>query len=249
MFDSAFFSIPPTEAKSMDPQQRLLMECVYEAMENGGFSLESFAGSDTSCYVGSFSHDYYEMIDRDPETAPIYSVTGNGTSILSNRISYIYDLKGPSLTLDTACSSSLVALHLACQSLRIGESRCSIVGATNVILNPDIAVGMSKVHFFSPDSRCWTFDERANGYARGEGIATLIIKPLADAVRDNDTIRAIIRGTGCNQDGKTSGIMLPSSDAQAALIRQTYKEAGLGFGQTAYFEAHGTGTPAGDPLE
>ncbi|KAI7968609.1 hypothetical protein EIK77_006628 [Talaromyces pinophilus] len=233
----------------MDPQQRLLMECVYEAMENGGFSLESFAGSDTSCYVGSFSHDYYEMIDRDPETAPIYSVTGNGTSILSNRISYIYDLKGPSLTLDTACSSSLVALHLACQSLRIGESRCSIVGATNVILNPDIAVGMSKVHFFSPDSRCWTFDERANGYARGEGIAALIIKPLVDAVRDNDTIRAIIRGTGCNQDGKTSGIMLPSSDAQAALIRQTYKEAGLDFRQTGYFEAHGTGTPAGDPLE
>ncbi|KAH8701065.1 hypothetical protein BGW36DRAFT_339021 [Talaromyces proteolyticus] len=249
VFDTSFFSIPPTEAKSIDPQQRLLMECVYEAMENGGFSMEAFAGSDTSCYVGSFSHDYYEMIDRDPETAPLYSVTGNGTSILSNRISYLYDLKGPSLTLDTACSSSLVALHLACQSLRMGESHCSIVGATNVILNPDIAIGMSKVHFFSPDSRCWTFDERANGYARGDGIASLILKPLADALRDNDTIRAVIRGTGCNQDGKTSGIMLPSSEAQAALIRQTYKDAGLGFGQTGYFEAHGTGTPAGDPLE
>lgn len=249
VFDTSFFSIPPTEAKSIDPQQRLLMETVYEAMENGGFDLESFAGSDTSCYVGSFSHDYYEMIDRDVETAPIYSVTGNGTAILSNRISYIYDLKGPSLTLDTACSSSLVALHLACQSLRTGESHRAIVGATNVILNPDIMAAMSNVHFFSPDSRCWTFDERANGYSRGEGIATLILKPLADAIKDNDTIRAVIRGTGCNQDGKTSGIMLPSSDAQATLIRDTYREAGLDFTQTGFFEAHGTGTPAGDPLE
>ncbi|CRG89167.1 putative polyketide synthase 17 [Talaromyces islandicus] len=248
-FDTSFFSIPPTEAKSIDPQQRLLMETVYEAMENGGFDMESFAGSDTSCYVGSFSHDYYEMIDRDVETAPIYSVTGNGTAILSNRISYIYDLKGPSLTLDTACSSSLVALHLACQSLRTGESHRAIVGATNVILNPDIMAAMSNVHFFSPDSRCWTFDERANGYSRGEGIATLILKPLADALQDNDTIRAVIRGTGCNQDGKTSGIMLPSSDAQASLIRDTYRQAGLDFSQTGFFEAHGTGTPAGDPLE
>ncbi|KZF20978.1 hypothetical protein L228DRAFT_284065 [Xylona heveae TC161] len=248
-FDASFFSIPPTEAKSIDPQQRILMECVYEAMENGGMTMEDFAGSDTSCYVGSFSRDYYEIIDRDPETAPLYSVTGNGAAILSNRISYFYDLKGPSLTLDTACSSSLVALHLACQSLRTGESHRAIVGATNLILNPDIIVTMSNMHFFSPDSRCFTFDSRANGYSRGEGIATLILKPLADAIRDNDTIRAVIRGTACNQDGKTSGIMLPSKEAQEELIRTAYEESGCDPKQTGYFEAHGTGTQAGDPLE
>lgn len=225
------------------------METVYEAMESGGMSMEDMAGSDTSCYVGSFSRDYYEIIDRDPETAPLYSVTGNGAAILSNRISYFYDLKGPSLTLDTACSSSLVALHLACQSLRSGESHCSIVGATNLILNPDIITAMSNMHFFSPDSRCYSFDARANGYSRGEGIACLILKPLADAIRDNDTIRAVIRGTACNQDGKTSGIMLPSREAQEELIKTAYRDSGCDFATTAYFEAHGTGTQAGDPLE
>lgn len=248
-FDASFFSIPPSEAKSIDPQQRILMECVYEAMENGGMSMEGFAGSDTSCYVGNFSRDYYEIIDRDPETAPIYSVTGNGSAILSNRISYFYDLKGPSLTLDTACSSSLVALHLAVQNLRTGESQRAIVGATNLMFNPDIMATMSNLHFFSPDSRCFTFDDRANGYSRGEGIAALILKPLADAIRDNDTIRAVIRGTSCNQDGKTSGIMLPSRDAQAELIRTAYRDSGLDMSKTGYFEAHGTGTQAGDPLE
>ncbi|KAF5012109.1 hypothetical protein FDECE_1826 [Fusarium decemcellulare] len=248
-FDASFFSIPPTEAKSIDPQQRILMETVYEAMESGGMSMDDMAGSDTSCYVGSFSRDYYEIIDRDPETAPLYSVTGNGAAILSNRISYFYDLKGPSLTLDTACSSSLVALHLACQSLRSGESHRSIVGATNLILNPDIITAMSNMHFFSPDSRCYSFDARANGYSRGEGIACLILKPLADAIRDNDTIRAVIRGTACNQDGKTSGIMLPSREAQEELIKTAYKDSGCDFATTAYFEAHGTGTQAGDPLE
>ncbi|KAH8736190.1 hypothetical protein BGZ61DRAFT_339395 [Ilyonectria robusta] len=248
-FDASFFSIPPTEAKSIDPQQRILMETVYEAMESGGMSMEDLAGSDTSCYVGSFSRDYYEIIDRDPETAPLYSVTGNGAAILSNRISYFYDLKGPSLTLDTACSSSLVALHLACQSLRSGESHRAIVGATNLILNPDIITAMSNMHFFSPDSRCYSFDACANGYSRGEGIACLILKPLADAIRDNDTVRAVIRGTACNQDGKTSGIMLPSREAQEELIRTAYKDSGCDFATTAYFEAHGTGTQAGDPLE
>lgn len=248
-FDASFFSIPPTEAKSIDPQQRILMETVYEAMESGGISMEDLAGSDTSCYVGSFSRDYYEIIDRDPETAPLYSVTGNGAAILSNRISYFYDLKGPSLTLDTACSSSLVALHLACQSLRSGESHRAIVGATNLILNPDIITAMSNMHFFSPDSRCYSFDARANGYSRGEGIACLILKPLADAIRDNDTVRAVIRGTACNQDGKTLGIMLPSREAQEELIRTAYKDSGCDFATTAYFEAHGTGTQAGDPLE
>ncbi|KAI9831662.1 MAG: hypothetical protein M1819_004728 [Sarea resinae] len=248
-FDAAFFSVSPTEAKSMDPQQRLLLECTYEALENGGMTIEDVAGSLTSCYVGNFSRDYYDMGSRDVETAPLHSSTGNASSILSNRLSYFYDLKGPSLTLDTACSSSLVALHLACQSLRTGESKQSVVGATNLILNPDVMVTMSKLHFLSPTSTCHTYDSRADGYARGEGITALILKPLEDAIRDNDTIRAVIRGSASNQDGKTSGITLPSPKAQEELIRTAYRDAGFDFSGTGYFEAHGTGTQAGDPLE
>lgn len=233
----------------MDPQQRLLMECVYESMENAGIPMEDFIGSPTSCYVGNFSRDYYDLMDRDIETAPLYSSTGNASAILSNRISYFYDLKGPSVTLDTACSSSLVALHLGCQSLRSGESKRAIIGATNLILSPDIMIGMSKVHFLSPDSLCYTYDSRANGYSRGEGITSLIIKPLDDAIRDKDTIRAVIRGTACNQDGKTPGIMMPSREAQESLIRKAYETAGVDMNTVGYFEAHGTGTQQGDPKE
>lgn len=249
VFDAPFFSISPSEAKSMDPQQRLLMECVYECMENAGTPMEDFVGSQTSCYVGNFSRDYYDLMDRDMETAPLYASTGNASAILSNRISYFYDLKGPSVTLDTACSSSLVAMHLGCQSLRTGESKRTIIGSTNLILSPDIMIGMANVHFLSPDSLCYTYDSRANGYSRGEGIAALLLKPLEDAIRDNDTIRAVIRGTTCNQDGKTSGIMMPSRPSQERLIRTAYDTAGLDLSTVGYFEAHGTGTQAGDPRE
>ncbi|KAL9107660.1 MAG: hypothetical protein Q9227_007467 [Pyrenula ochraceoflavens] len=248
-FDASFFQISPAEAKCMDPQQRLLLECVFESMESGGIPLEKFSGSDTSCYVGCFSRDYYEILGRDVETAPLYSSTGNASAILSNRISYFYNFKGPSVTLDTACSSSLVALHLGCQSLRAGESKCSVIGATNLVLAPDVMVCMSKLHFLSPDSLCYTYDSRANGYSRGEGIAAIILKPLADAIADNDVIRAVIRGSACNQDGKTSGITLPSQSAQETLIRDAYEAAGCDPSQTSYFEAHGTGTQAGDPIE
>lgn len=248
-FDASFFSISPTEAKSMDPQQRLLLECVYEALENGGRGIEDVAGSLTSCFVGNFSRDYYDLMDRDVDTAPLYSSTGNASAILSNRVSYFYDFKGPSVTLDTACSSSLVALHLACQSLRTGESKQSVVGATNLIMSPDIMISMCKLHFLSPDSLCYTYDSRANGYSRGEGITALVLKPLEDAINDDDTIRAVIRGSATNQDGRTSGIMMPSRTAQEELIRTAYRNAGCDFSETAYFESHGTGTQAGDPIE
>ncbi|KAL2008035.1 hypothetical protein VTN00DRAFT_8017 [Thermoascus crustaceus] len=248
-FDASFFSISPAEAKSMDPQQRILLESVYEALENAGIPIEQIAGTNTSCFVGCFSRDYYELLGRDPETAPLYFATGNGSAILSNRVSHFYDLKGASVTLDTACSSSLVALHLACQSLRNGESNTSIVGATNLVFSPDIMIAMSNLHFFSPDSRCYTFDARGNGYSRGEGVAAIILKPLKDALRDNDTIRAVIRGTVCNQDGRTAGIMLPSKEAQEALIHKAYAESGCDPAVVGYFEAHGTGTQAGDPTE
>ncbi|PYH67688.1 type I polyketide synthase [Aspergillus vadensis CBS 113365] len=238
-FDAPFFSITPAEAKAMDPQQRMALECTYEAFENGGQRLEDIVGSKTSCYIGCFTRDYSDMLACDRENLPLYHGTGTGSAIMSNRISWYFDLKGPSVSLDTACSSSLVALHLGCQSLRTGESEMSVVGGTNLILLPDII----------PDGKCQSFDHKANGYSRGEGAAVVILKPLHLALRDNDVVRAVIRGTAVNQDGNTPGITLPSATAQESLIRETYRMAGLGFADTAYVEAHGTGTPAGDPVE
>jgi acyl transferase domain-containing protein len=248
-FDAPFFSISPAEAHSMDPMQRILLEVVYEAMESAGIPASTFAGTDTSCFVGCFTSDYDQIAKRDPELLPKYHAIGTGQAILSNRISYCFDLKGPSVTLDTACSSSLVAVHLACQSLRMGESKTAIVGATHAILNPDVMIGMTNLHFLSPDSKCYTFDARANGYARGEGMAALVLKPLSDAIQDGDTIRAVIRGTAVNSNGKTTGITLPSRDAQVSLIRSAYRQAGCDPAVTGYCEAHGTGTAAGDPIE
>jgi acyl transferase domain-containing protein len=248
-FDARFFSISPAEAKSMDPMQRILLEVVYEAMENAGISLSQLDGSDTSCYVGCFTDDYDGLLKRDMELSPKYHSVGIVPAILSNRISFCFNLKGPSMSIDTACSSSLVAVHLACQSLKTGESQVAIVGATNALINPEIHVGMSNMHFLSPDSICYSFDERANGYARGEGMAALILKPLQNALRDGDTIRAVIRGSASNQDGKTAGITLPSKESQASLIHSAYEQAGCDPALTGYFEAHGTGTAAGDPIE
>ncbi|EXK33530.1 hypothetical protein FOMG_10801 [Fusarium oxysporum f. sp. melonis 26406] len=248
-FDAPFFGISRNEAKAMDPQQRLQLESAYEALENAGISIDQASGTKTSVHIGVFNKDYADIMCRDPETGPLYQATGNGQSILSNRISYVFNLKGPSVTVDTACSSSLVGLHLAVQGLRMGEAEQAIVGGTNLIFSPDIMVAMSLLGFLSPDGRSYAFDHRAKGYARGEGIATLVLKPLDKAVRDGDPIRAVIRGTGVNSDGRTAGITLPNGDAQAELIREVYANAGLDPAETGYFEAHGTGTQAGDPME
>jgi acyl transferase domain-containing protein len=229
--------------------QRLLLEVTYEALENSGTTLSKVSGTRTSCFVGCFTKDYEEMQRRDMETAPKYQSTGASPTMLSNRLSYYFNLKGPSVTLDTACSSGLVAVHLACQSLQAGESSMAIVGGSNLILSPDIQIEMSDMHFLSPDSISYAFDERANGYARGEGIGVIILKPLDLALEDKDPIRAVIRGTAASSDGKTSGITLPSKDAQIELIRSAYRAAGCDTSLTGYFEAHGTGTAAGDPIE
>lgn len=204
-----------------------------------------------ACYVGAFGKEYEHVATRDLKDKPQYSVIGNGQSMLSNRVSWFYNLKGPSATLDTACSSSLVALHLACETIRSSRSntRTALAAGCGLILGPETMTSLSALHFLSPDSRSYSFDDRANGYARGEGFGAVLLKHMDDAIRDGDTIRAVIRGTGVNQDGKTSGITLPSSDAQVKLIRDTYASCGLELGRTAYFEAHGTGTAAGDPLE
>ena len=255
------------EAAALDPQQRLLLECSYEAMENSGHSLDEVMGSNTSVFVGSFCADYTDMLWRDPETVPMYQCTnaGHSRANIANRLSYFYDLKGPSVTIDTACSTSLVALHLGCQSLRTGDAKQALVAGASVILSHEVMVTMSMMkfvpvlspvrmntkfpRFMSPDGRCYTFDERASGYARGEGVGCLLLKPLADALKDRDTIRAVIRGTGSNQDGKTPGITMPNGVAQEELVRSVYETAGLDPLETDYVECHGTGTQAGDPLE
>jgi acyl transferase domain-containing protein len=233
----------------MDPMQRMLLEVVYESIENAGIPISKLAGSNTGCYVGCFTHDYDELGKHDGETIPKYDITGNGQSILSNRVSFCFDLKGPSMTLDTACSSSLVALHLACQSLKAGESDAVIVGCSNAILSPNNFISMTNLGLLGKDGVSYAFDERANGYARGEGIASIVLKPLASALRDGDTIRGVIRGTAVNSNGRGQGLTMPSKEAQIRLMKTAYGQAGLDFSKTAYVEAHGTGTQAGDPIE
>ena len=244
LFDAPFFSMTQGEANAMDPQQRMLLEITYEALENAGLPLNKVVGSDTACFVGGFTREYDDVTTSELAKTLLYTTTGNGLTMMSNRLSWFYDLHGPSVSLDTACSSSLVALHLACQTIKAStsDSRQAIVGGVNLILVPDQMTTMNPLHFLSPDSQCYSFDDRANGYTRGEGIGIMVLKHIDDAIRDGDCIRAVIRSTGVNSDGKTPGITLPSTAAQASLIRKTYAAAGLDPAHTGYFEAHGTGT-------
>lgn len=214
-----------------------------------GVDIGQLKGSKTGCYVGSFSTDYSDDTQRDLNELHPYSSTGNGKSMLSNRVSWFYDLRGPSFTIDTACSSSMYAFHLACQSIRLGETEMGLVGGSNVILAPAVMRSLTYMRFLSPTGKCHSYDQAADGYARGEGVGMILLKRLSKAIADGDTIRAIVRSSGVNQDGKTPGITMPSASAQAALIRQCYQEAGLPMEETAYFEGHGTGTLLGDPIE
>ncbi|KAH7324402.1 polyketide synthase PksF [Stachybotrys elegans] len=252
-FDAEFFGIKPIEAQAIDPQQRLLMETVYESLESAGLSLESLRGSDTSVYVGVMCYDYEALQLRDLQETPTYMATGTGHSILSNRLSYIFDWHGPSITLDTACSSSLVAVHMAVQTLRAGDSKVAVACGSNLQLGPENFILESKLKMLSPDGRSRMWDADANGYARGDGVAAVVLKTLSQAIADGDHIECLIRETGLNQDGATTGITMPSSVAQKALIHSTYARAGLDLNVTEdrpqFFEAHGTGTPAGDPIE
>lgn len=252
LFDASFFRISPAEAATMDPQQRLLLETVYEALEAAGLSLKELQGSLTSVWAGLMNGDFADIQGRDIETLSNQHATGTHRSILSNRISYFLDVRGPSMTIDTACSSSLVALHQAVQSLRSGESDYAIVAGANLILDPAMYVAESKLHMLSPDSRSRMWDKDANGYARGEGFAAIVLQRLRDAARDGNSIECVVRGTAVNSDGRGNGaITVPSAAAQTALIRRAYKDAGLDArrDRCQYFEAHGTGTQAGDPVE
>ncbi|KAF1829904.1 ketoacyl-synt-domain-containing protein [Decorospora gaudefroyi] len=249
LFDAAFFAITSKEAAAMDPMCRLLLEVAYEAFENAGHSLETLSGSSTAVFTGCMTDDYEMLSTHDTLNLGKNAASGVSRSMLSNRLSWFFDLRGPSLTLDTACSSSLYALHLACQSLRLGESNMGLVTGVNLILHPNITQRLTAMRMTSPDGMSHSFDSRANGYGRGEAVGALIVKRLADALKDGDTIRAVIRGSGANQDGHTPGITMPNAEAQAQLIRTTYEKAALDLNDTAYFEAHGTGTSIGDPVE
>ncbi|KAJ4011786.1 hypothetical protein NW752_004187 [Fusarium irregulare] len=249
LFDASFFNFSVEVAATMDPQVRLQLESAFEAFENAGLTIEALAGSDTGVFAGEFVKDYYDSLMRDPETIPRFFVTGNGVAMMSARVSHFFDLRGPCLTLDTGCSTGLTALHQACQSIRCGESKMAVVSGSNVLLNPDMFNQMSATGLLSKEGRSFSFDSRGTGYGRGEGVATLVIKSLEDALRDNDPIRAVIRETALNQDGKTPTITSPSEEAQAMLMRACYDRAGLDPTETAYIEAHGTGTRTGDPIE
>ncbi|KAK2055854.1 hypothetical protein LY76DRAFT_661041 [Colletotrichum caudatum] len=235
-FDAPFFSITAKEAAGMDPMQP-------------GMPLEDVASSQTGVYAGSMTDDYAHISAADELDLPQNSASGISRAMLANRVSWFFNLHGPSITLDTACSSSLYALHLACQSLRMGETKQALVCGANLVLSPNYVTQLSAMHMVGPDGVSHSFDARANGYARGEAVGAAVVKTLRQAVADGDTVRAVVRGTGANQDGRTAGITVPSGRAQEALIRQTYALANLPLDGTGYFEAHGTGTRAGDPVE
>ncbi|MCI0526765.1 MAG: polyketide synthase, partial [Nitrospira sp.] len=248
-FDLQFFKIFPWEAVRMDPQQRLLLEVTWEALEDAGQVVERLAGTRTGVFIGIAPGDYGRMQLRDPNLINAYTNTGNFLSIAANRISYLFDFRGPSIAVDTACSSSLVAVHLACQSLWCKESSLALAGGVNVILSPELTIGFSKAGAMSPDGRCKAFGAQANGYVRGEGAGMVVLKPLSNALADHDPIYAVIRGSAVNNDGRTNGLTAPNRWAQETVLRDAYQQAGVSPGQVQYVEAHGTGTLLGDPIE
>jgi acyl transferase domain-containing protein len=233
----------------MDPQQRLLLEVTWEALQDAGQVPERLAGTRAGVFIGIATNDYGRLQWNDLERIDAYSGTGNASSIAANRISYLFDFRGPSLAIDTACSSSLVAVHLACCSLRNGESTLALAGGVNLILSPAIAINFTKAGAMAPDGRCKAFDARANGYVRSEGAGVVVLKPLSNALADGDPIYAVIRGSAVNQDGRSNGLMAPNPLAQEAVLREAYRQAAVSPGKVQYVEAHGTGTLLGDPIE
>lgn len=251
-FDAHFFGISPREAIWLDPQQRLLLEAAWEAMEDGGLVPERLAGSDTGVFMGGFTLDYQLLQNYGVHSRyelQTHSATGMMMTMLANRLSYSFDFRGPSLTVDTACSGSLVAVHLAAQAMWNRECSMALAGGANVMIAPNMTIAESKGGFLSPDGRCKAFDASANGYARGEGAGVVVLKPLAEALRDRDPIYALIRGSAVSQDGHSNGITVPNGDSQKAAMRAAYQRAGIAPHEIQYVEAHGTGTPVGDPIE
>lgn len=249
LFDPGLFGISPREAQYMDPQQRWLLETSWRALEDAGIAPGRLAGEAVGVFVGISTTELGDRMHGDDSLINFHSGTGGALSIAANRISFTFNLQGPSMAVDTACSSALVAIALAAREIRAGHCGMALAGGVNALLSPKITMSFSKASMLSPDGQCFTFDARANGYVRGEGAGMVLIKPLAQALVDGDRIHALIRGVSVNQDGHSSSLTVPSMEAQEAMLRAAYLDADFDPAQVSYVEAHGTGTPVGDPIE
>jgi phthiocerol/phenolphthiocerol synthesis type-I polyketide synthase A len=248
-FDAEFFEISPSEAAKMDPQQRLLLEVAHEALEHAGIPADSLRQTQTGVFAGACLGEYGYLATTDLSQVDAWSSTGGALSIIANRVSYFFDLRGPSVTVDTACSSSLVAVHLACQSLRTGDSNLAIAAGVNLLLSPAVTHSFDQAQAMSPTGQCHAFDAGADGFVRGEGCGVAVLKRFTDALRDGDRVLAVICGSAVNQDGRSNGLMAPNPAAQMAVLRAAYANAGVEPRHVDYVEAHGTGTLLGDPIE
>ena len=248
-FDAGFFGISPREAAQMDPQQRLLLEMAWEALEDAGVPPARLRGSRCGVFIGLASADYSYQLADDLAGIDASTATGNTASVAANRLSYFFDWHGPSMAIDTACSSSLVAFHQACRAIISGEVPCAITGGISLHLHPYGFIIFSKASMLSPRGRCNTFDADGDGYVRSEGGGLFLLKDYDQALADGDRILAVVAHSAVNTDGRKSGLTVPNPEAQAALLRQAYAEAGIHPAEIDYLEAHGTGTAVGDPLE
>ncbi len=247
-FDAAFFNISPREAELMDPQQRKLLETVWKAIEDAGYKASSLSGKEIGLFVGAESSDYEKLLIKNGITSAQMSI-GNHQAVLANRISYLLNFNGPSITINTACSSSAVALHQAVRSLQLGESKMAIAAGVNLILSPQNILDTVPLGILSKDGKCKTFDSKANGYVKGEGVVAVMLKPFEKAMEDGDNIYALVKNTSVNHGGKANSLTAPNSEAQAKLIVEAYSNKNIDIESISYIEAHGTGTELGDPVE
>ncbi|MDT5170558.1 MAG: hypothetical protein QOD02_3893, partial [Mycobacterium sp.] len=249
-FDPEFFGISPREAVWIEPQQRLMLEMAWEGLERAGYSPAALRGSRTGIFVGVAANEYAHLLSAESvDKIQPHFITGNALNAISGRVAFALGLEGPAVAVDTACSSSLVAVHQACQALHSGDCDLALAGGVNVLLSPITTIAASRARMLSPNGRCSTFDAAADGYVRSEGCGILVLKRLSDAVRDGDRVCAVIPGSAVNQDGASSGLTVPNGGAQQRLIATALARAGLVGGDVDYLEAHGTGTPLGDPIE
>lgn len=256
-FDAEFFATSPVEVARMDPQQRLMLELTWEALEHARIPASGLKGESVGMYVGSSTSDFQLLAvlgagnsDPDaPASADAYAITGSSSAIIPNRVSYFYDFRGPSVAVDTACSSTLVAVHQAVRDLRSGDADLALAGGVNMLLAPAGSLGFDAVGAFAKDGHIKAFSSDADGMIRSEGAGLVVLKRLADAERDGDTIYAVVKGTAINNDGRSNGLLAPNLDAQADVLRRAYRDAGIVPSTVDYVEAHGTGTLIGDPIE
>ncbi|WP_156369513.1 polyketide synthase [Duganella sp. Leaf126] len=249
LFDAALFRISPREAELMDPQQRIMLELAWSCFEDAGYAPSGLRGSDMGVYLGVCNFDYKMQVERAPAAIEAHMSTGVHTTLIPNRISYEFDLRGPSIPFDTACSSSLVALAEAVHALRRGDCKSALVGGVSVLLNPTHFISFSKAGMLSPRGVCRSFDEGADGYVRGEGAGLIMLKPLQQALHDGDKVYGLVKGVAVNHGGKVATVTSPNPFAQARCVELALRDAGLSPAAIQYIEAHGTGTPKGDPIE